>query len=205
MWAGVDVGGRRKGFDVALVDSERVIELKRFSGSDAVEEATEFISHATTIAIDSPAGWAPEGETCRPLERVYKVTSLFYTPSESVGLGRTDGYYDWIIHGLELWQAVRSKGLSAIECFPTASFTRWYGPRATASRAVWTKTALRAICDARLADWDKATNQDRRDALAAALTARQWSVASGSLQTDFDPLLVPRERSDPLTYASPTS
>ena len=80
-------------------------------------------------------------------------------------------YYEWIRHGLELYEALAAAGLRAIECFPTASFTRWAGPRGDLSRAAWTRGALALALP---------HGQDGRDAVAAALTAR--SAAAGRVE-----------------------
>jgi len=58
--------------------------------------------------------------------------------------------------------------------FPTASWTRWHGPRGARPRGVWSREALAALG---LAGVPARTNQDQRDAIAAALTAREHSAA----------------------------
>ncbi len=56
--------------------------------------------------------------------------------------------------------------------FPTASWTRWHGARGRRSRAAWSRDGLAAMGLAGVLD---RTNQDQRDAIAAAVTARQHS------------------------------
>lgn len=60
---------------------------------------------------------------------------------------RLDGnpYYEWIVEGLRLYDALTAAPVELIECFPTALWTRWHGARAGRSRAAWTREALAAL------------------------------------------------------------
>lgn len=68
-----------------------------------------------------------------------EVCHLRYTPTrkalERPRRGPAPRYYEWIEHGLELYEALEAAGFAAIEAFPTASWTRWFGPRNGAPRA----------------------------------------------------------------------
>jgi predicted nuclease with RNAse H fold len=167
-WLGVDVGAARKGFDVAVVDERELVELRaNLSVADVV---TLVGAHAPLVtAIDSPRSCAPEGHTARPSERALNraVCGIRWTPDLEHVHG--SDYYAWVRHGLELFAALNNRGLQTIEVFPTASWTRWCGPRGTASRAVWSKHGLQQLA---LHGVPKSTNQDQRDAIAAAVTAR---------------------------------
>jgi predicted nuclease with RNAse H fold len=85
---------------------------------------------------------------------------------------RASRYYAWIVEGLALFGALSGSGAEVIEVFPTASWTRWHGPRGTRSRADWTRQGLAALG---LDGVPARTSQDQRDAIAAAVTARQHS------------------------------
>ena len=78
-------------------------------------------------------------------------------------------YYGSIIEGLALFDALAARGVEAIEVFPTASWTRWHGKRGTQTRSAWTRQGLAALG---LDGLPPRTNQDQRDAIAAAMTAR---------------------------------
>ena len=67
-----------------------------------------------------------------------------------------------------------TRGAEVIEVFPTASWTRWHGKRGAQTRAAWTRQGLAALG---LESVPARTNQDQRDAIAAAVTARQHSLA----------------------------
>lgn len=97
---------------------------------------------------------------------------------------RRRSYYGWILNGLRLYAELDKQGIRAIECFPTASWTRLIGKRGSRTRAAWTSWGfvhLDMATDAR--------NQDERDAVMAALTARLH--ADGATES-FGAIVVPR-------------
>ncbi len=176
LWAGVDVGGRRKGFHLAVVGRGGLVALERCA---TPAELVRRLPPVRLVAIDAPRELAPSGERSRPDERAlaHAVCGLRYTPD------RIDGnpYYEWIEHGLELYALLPD----AIECFPTASWTRWAGPR-RGSRAAWTRAALAGLG---LRGLPSHTNQDERDAIAAAVTA--WYHDGGRTES-FGAIVVPQ-------------
>jgi predicted nuclease with RNAse H fold len=169
-WMGVDVGGRRKGFDVAVIDDSGLLALER---RQSVRDVVARVASARprVVAIDSPRSCAPAGTTHRPDERALRaaVCGIRWTPPRS----QLDGnpYYEWIVEGLSLYEALEPLPVEVIECFPTAAWTRWHGPRNGRSRAAWSREALDALG---LDNVPSQTNQDQRDAIAAALTARSY-------------------------------
>jgi len=52
-WLGVDVGGPRKGFDVALIDDREVLELRSRLGTSDVVALVE-AARPDVVGIDSP-------------------------------------------------------------------------------------------------------------------------------------------------------
>jgi predicted nuclease with RNAse H fold len=184
-WMGVDVGGRRKAFDVALVDDRRLIGWRRRQSVERVVEWAES-AEPTVVAIDSPRSPAPPGHTHRSEERDLRdaVCGIRWTPADD----RLDGntYYEWIVEGLRLYNALAGRPVEVIECFPTASWTRWHGVRGDNPRSAWTRAALAAR---ELQGVPSRTNQDLRDAIAAALTARDYE--RGRCQR-FGDIVVPR-------------
>src|SRR5262245_57581419 len=100
-WLGVDVGGPRKGFDVALIDDREVLELRgRLGTSDVV--ALVASARPAVVGIDSPCACAPDGETSRADERALAraVCGIRWTPDRARVAAST--YYDWVVHGLQL-------------------------------------------------------------------------------------------------------
>jgi predicted nuclease with RNAse H fold len=141
---GVDVGGRRKRFDVALVDDRRLVDLRpRQSVGQVVASVAE--EEPAVVAIDSPRSSAAPGQTHRPGERELRhaVCGIRWTPPRVELAGNP--YYEWIVEGLRLYDALAPLPVEVIECFPTASWTRWHGPRNGRPRSLWTRAALAAL------------------------------------------------------------
>jgi predicted nuclease with RNAse H fold len=188
-WAGVDVGGRRKGFHGALVDERELIDLAHLATpADAVGWLLD--AEPELVAIDGPRTLAPHGHRSRACERALVasgICSIRYTPDRS-GLDSNPAYYEWIEHGLELYRACGAAGLHVVECFPTASWSRWRGPRSGAARSRWTQRALEARA---LQGLPSRLNQDQRDAIGAALTA---CAHTQGLTETFGEIVVPRSK-----------
>jgi predicted nuclease with RNAse H fold len=185
-WAGVDVGGRRKGFDVAVVDTRRLV-----AGPARLPDAAGVVAFLAdqrprVVAVDGPRTAAADGAASRGCERslARSVCGIRYTPSHAV-LDRGDPYHEWIRNGLELYAALEGGPWRVIECFPTASWTRLAGGRNGRSRARWTREALLGL---RVAGVPARTSQDARDAIAAAVTARRFD--QGSTES-FGEIVVP--------------
>jgi predicted nuclease with RNAse H fold len=169
-WFGVDVGARRKGFDLAVVDERRLVALR--SRLDAQALLALVAAHCPrVVAIDCPRCYAREGMSSRDCERMLNraICGIRWTPAKA----RAEGtYYDWVREGLALYEALaQHTAVEVIEVFPTASWTRWLGPRRR-SRSQWTREGLAGVG---LEGLPARTNQDQRDAIAAAVTARQHS------------------------------
>lgn len=113
---------------------------------------------------------------------------IFFTPDEATLPKKR--FYEWILCGRELYGALDGAGCGmgweVIEVFPTASWTVWAGRRGGRSRARWTHEALEAIGLDGLPS--RRMNQDDRDALAAAMTAR---LHGGGRTRTFGDIVVP--------------
>ena len=166
------MGGERKGFDVALVDERRLIRLAARLDCEAVLSFADS-ERPAVVAVDSPRCCAPDGRTTRDGERLVAklICGIRWTPDAATV--QDGGYYAWIVEGLRLYEALRDRNVEVIEVFPTASWTRWHGRRGRRSRAAWTREALAEL---RLAGVPAQTNQDQRDAIGAAVTAREYTL-----------------------------
>lgn len=171
-WLGVDVGGQRKGFDLALIDDHRLLALEGGLDLEAVLQRVDRY-RPSLIAIDSPRCCAPDGRTAREseLQLAKAVCGIRWTPDE-LQIKRNP-YYAWIAQGLALYEALATRHAEVLEVFPTASWTRWFGPRGKRSRADWSRDGLARLGVEQL---PASTNQDQRDAIAAAMTARQHQL-----------------------------
>ena len=185
VWAGVDVGGRRKGFHIALIDEAGLVSLGR---APSVAGAVAEVRGAHLVAVDASRSTARPGETTRDCERLLAraVCGIRWTPDEKT-IRNGNPYYEWIEHGLELYEALEEADVPAIECFPTASWTRWGGKRDGRSRARWSNEILGTLA---LAGCPRRSDQDERDAIAAALTAR---AHTSGLTDQLGEIVVPRE------------
>ncbi len=167
--AGVDVGGARKGFHAAIVEGKRVIAGPKHlrCPPDVVAWLADW--KPRLVAVDSPRRPARQGQRSRDCERTFtaaKICGIRYTPDERAV--RSNPYYEWVVNGFLLYEALMQHGIKTIECFPTASWTCWFGQRGTRRRTIWSRQALSALG---LAGVRSRLNQDDRDAIAAALTA----------------------------------
>jgi predicted nuclease with RNAse H fold len=188
VWVGVDVGGRRKGFDVAVIDDCRVLVLQSHRTCMQVVEIV-VMNRPAVVAVDSPRTYAPEGQAARDSERqlAKSICGIRWTPDAR--RVHASAYYEWIIEGLALFDALAAHDCEVIEVFPTASWTRWRGKRGPRTRAAWTRQGLAALG---LNGVPARTSQDQRDAIAAAMTARQHSLA---LTETIGDIVVPAGRS----------
>jgi predicted nuclease with RNAse H fold len=180
------VGGRRKGFHCAVVVGDEVRALVQFQAAGGLVDWLRF-EQPRLVAVDSPVSTAPEGLSSREGERLLaraRVCGIRYTPARAE-VDRND-YYEWIRNGLELYAALAAAELPAIECFPTASWSRLAGPRGEERRAAWTRRALAALD---LGGIPSRLNQDYRDAIGAAVTAR---LHDEGVTEAFGEIVVPR-------------
>jgi predicted nuclease with RNAse H fold len=181
-WAGVDVGGKHKGFHVAVLDTNRLIVGPANVKTTGDVAALLRDVMPVVIGIDSPCRPADPGGRSRACERelVAAVCGLRYTPdADMITSGGT--YYEWIRNGFALYEALANvapaPGWKVIEVFPTASWTRLYEPRGACTRAAWSRAALRSLGLSGIPD--RRLNQDDRDAIVAAWTARLRSQPDG--------------------------
>ncbi len=143
-WAGVDVGGKRKGFDVAVIDDRQVLALQsRLTCKQVVDLLME--NRSAVIAIDSPCCCAPDGQAARDgeLQLVKSICGIRWTPDARRVYA--SACYAWILEGLAPFDALAANGVAVVEVFPTASWTRWHGRRGPRTRAAWTRQGLAAL------------------------------------------------------------
>ncbi len=188
MWVGIDVGGRRTGFDVAVIEGDRLVAHTRIASGAEVGSWLERFD-PRVVAVDSPRRPAPDGEAARPAEREFlraKICGIRLTPGAAVVNDEQNAYYEWIRNGFDLYTALEHRWWTVIECFPTASWTQWGGRRLAETRARWSR---RVLHDFQLSGLPLTMNQDLRDAIGAALTARDHDRRQ---TISFDDIVVPR-------------
>ncbi|SRR6266849_814929 len=191
-WAGVDVGGPQKGFDVVVLDRHGVIcgPVRRTPVADVVAFLR---GHgATIVAVDAPIRPARKGQKSRQGERELvksRICKAYYTPDSKRIKGNE--FYFWMSCGLDLHRALEKARIKNIECFPTASWTMWAGKRGAKSRRGWTQSYLKAL---KVPGVPRTLGQDGRDAIAAALTAKTESERRNQR---FGDIRVPRTKRKP--------
>ena len=193
---GVDVGGDRKGFDVAVLDG-MTVRLRR---TTKVGDVVDLAADAGLVGIDAPAAWAPDGQASRPDERSFAragICGIRFTPDEATARARTDDHLGWIWNGLALYEALADAAVDTAEVFPTAAWTRWCGARGGRTRLAWTRAGWNRLrADGLVADAGDRPTQDAMDAVAAALVARQ--ARAGTVDR-FGGLVVPAAGTWPVT------
>jgi hypothetical protein len=99
VWVGVDVGGKRKGFDVAVIDDRRVLALQ---GHLTCRQVVDIVvgNRPAVVAIDSPRSYAPEGRAARDgeLQLARSICRIRWTPDARRVRG--SAYYAWILEGV---------------------------------------------------------------------------------------------------------
>ena len=183
-WAGVDVGGKRKGFHLALIESghgtPRLCLQAQITGDKAAEGVYKLLAEfgPKVVAVDSPRRAAPVGKTQRACEHALNAAigcGIIGTRDAATIAVRPDDLYEWIQQGWALYKALnRQSSWTVIECFPTATWARLdrVRPRGV-SREKWSDDILRRELEqpGRLGGLPPKCNQDVRDAIGAAYTA----------------------------------
>lgn len=164
-WAGVDVGGRRKGFHLALVDAARFLRCQH---ALTAEEAVAILEgwRPALIAVDSPRAPAVTGKS-RPEERCLAkaLCRIRYTP--------TRGYRAQPILRVDSRWMASLRRAGGAQPRPSRMLSHGVldhvGRSRSGTRARWSQRVLERQA---LEDLPELLNQDFRDAIGAALTAR---------------------------------
>ena len=141
------------------------------------------------VAVDSPCSVAPRGRLREGERRLrHAVCGIRWTPDRPT-LDGSSPYYEWIRLGLALYEALRRDGWEWIEVFPTASWTRWAGPR-QGSRAAWTTAAVSKLATITSASQAATSVTINSPGTYTFLFSADDSVHSVA----FDAIVVPRPR-----------
>lgn len=177
---GIDVGGPTKGLHAVALEAGRY--RAQFATRD-IGELVHWAVHtqqATVIAIDAPCGWSTDGRG-RPAELALMKERIwcFSTPRKETALAHAKGYFNWMLRGMELYDALKQShpvrdplkpGRShfAFETFPHAITWHLRGGNANARRK---RTERRGLLDRLGIDRTALTNIDTVDAALCAYTA----------------------------------
>lgn len=196
-YLGIDVGGKRKGFNVVVLEGTSRPKIVRAERRLAVKDVVDLVEETKPrlIAMDCPVDYAAPGSGRRESEKDFYdkgICGIRWTPDLKTMQNRSDNYYGWILHGKELLDKLNREDV--IEVFPTAALTQWSAPR-VGSRAKWSTAIIEGLgLAAELTDaiGSRRPSQDDRDALAAALNAWQYSRSKRSQFSDLGSLVVPK-------------
>ncbi len=143
--AGIDVGGRKKGFHAVALDLAGAVS-GRFSSVDPQRIASWCVERGVRlVAVDAPCAWSVDGRS-RPAELALRKVPIqcFSTPSRDAALAHPKDHYGWMINGERMFQALApSYPLASeatvdipgsIETFPQAVACALAGARVSAKR-----------------------------------------------------------------------
>lgn len=106
--AGIDVGGKSKGFHaVALQDGRFAAKTKSADPSEVVDWCLHY--SACIVAVDAPCMWSREGSS-RKAEREMRIggriIQCFRTPTRerACNRGGSAGFYGWMFNGEKLYR-----------------------------------------------------------------------------------------------------
>lgn len=185
---GIDVGGPTKGLHAVALEGGRY--RAAFATRD-IGEMVHWAVHtqqATVIAIDAPCGWSADGRG-RPaeLDLMKQRIWCFSTPKKETALAHEKGYFNWMLRGMELFDALspthpvrdpRAPGRAhyCFETFPHAITLHLRGGNANARRK---RTERRELLDQLGIDRTALTNIDKVDAALCAYTAYLAAMGAG--------------------------
>lgn len=102
--AGVDVGGKSKGFPAVVLRGSEVVGVFRSSDPLAVADWCRGLG-AQVVGVDAPCGWSKDGHS-RPAERELMGHKIwcFSTPKRETAVCHPRNYYGWMLAGEELYR-----------------------------------------------------------------------------------------------------
>jgi predicted nuclease with RNAse H fold len=111
--AGIDVGGARKGFHVAILEENAIVDLRAFL---ATRDVAEFLAghRPALVAVDAPPRATRTEEKTRSAERALAAAGF------RMQWTRRADPAAWMLNGESLWVELTSRGFSLVETFPTA-------------------------------------------------------------------------------------
>lgn len=191
---GIDVGGPRKGFHAVALSGGAYAARLATSDAEALAHWCRSVVQARVIAIDAPCHWSRDGRA-RPCERELRRQGIicFASPTRQAAACHPSGYYDWMLQGEALYQALEPShvlatalpidGQACFETFPHAITWHLRGGDAQASKK---RTQRRELLQQVGIDLAPLTSIDWIDAALCALTA-QIAAAGGPCMAYGEP------------------
>lgn len=180
--AGVDVGGVKKGFHAVLLEGLEVVATLQSRNAEEVAAWCRD-QEAMAVGVDAPCCWRAPGGSARAAERqlMREGISCFSTPTEEEARNHPRGYYEWMLQGMTLHEALRRdfgiiseeqplKNPVCFETFPQAVACVLAGQVVKAGDK---RTVRRALLEAAGIQTTTLRSMDLLDAALCAFTARQ--------------------------------
>nr|WP_286192975.1 MULTISPECIES: DUF429 domain-containing protein [unclassified Synechococcus] len=191
---GIDVGGPRKGFHAVALTGGAYAAQMATSDAEALAHWCRSVVQASVIAIDAPCRWSSDGRA-RSCERELRQQGIicFASPTRQAATCHSTGYYDWMLQGEALYQALEVShplvarlpinGPCCFETFPHAITWHLRGGEAQASQK---RTQRRELLQREGIDLAALNSIDWIDAALCALTA-QHAAAGGPCMAYGEP------------------
>ncbi len=196
-FVGVDVGGVRKGFHLAVLRGQTIESIERLADPALVASRSREVN-AAAIAVDAPCGWSASGRS-REAERAMLRHGIRAYNVPAKNLAQLHGFHAWMLQGeaaysmlqgeaaysamqphFPLWTspATPSEGPFCFETFPHAVTCALLGRIVRGQDKSTDRLAALALAGIRLPQ--RKLSQDDVDACLCALAAQL--VASGDAQ-----------------------
>jgi predicted nuclease with RNAse H fold len=202
--AGIDVGGKRKGFHAVALRNGAFHD--KFHSTDAKEIADwcRKTVQARVIGIDAPCRWSLTGRA-RPAERelIGEGIWCFSTPDLRTAKNHPTNHYGWMLNGAELFRAMekthpirrKSSGdVGLTQCFETFPHAVACGLSGHPVSAKDKRRIRRALLEEAGIDTTELTNIDLVDAALCALTAHfvaSWKACKSYGEPKTGLIIVP--------------
>jgi predicted nuclease with RNAse H fold len=180
--AGIDVGGERKGFHIAILCGNKLVLSDKSRDPQYLAQLC-LAYKAVAVGIDSPCQWGRPGvgrtaEKELAAERIF----CFSTPTRERATNATSGFYGWMFNGERLYQALAatypllheaqySGGVRAVcfETFPHAVTCSMLGTNVASAKHK--RQQRRQLLENAAIDTRSLKSIDAIDAALCALTA----------------------------------
>jgi predicted nuclease with RNAse H fold len=191
-YAGVDVGGVRKGCHLAFLRGQTIESIERLAHPALVASRCHEMN-AAAVAVDAPCGWSASGRS-REAERAMLRHGIRAYNVPARHLAQLHGFHAWMLQGEAVYSAMQphfplwtssacpSEGPFCFETFPHAVTCALLGRIVRGQDKSTDRLAALATAGIRLPE--RPLSQDDIDACICALAAQQ--VANGDAQAFGD-------------------
>ncbi len=179
--AGIDVGGKKKGFHAVALCDGKVDAIK--SDDDPVVMVNWCLDHkAEVVSVDAPCKWS-QIRSSRQSERDLSKAGIYCFATPTQEIARKKAFYGWVFNGAELYRQLvirgyaifdggQTKGKTCIETFPHAVICAMKGKVVSAKHKV---SVRRETLRSAGFDDSRFSNIDFVDAALCAVAAQAFS------------------------------